>query len=206
MHRLAYSFGWDGSEVVPPGSSLIEIDLIEQPDERWCAPDLHRPAHAPSNAPAMRKAGAITSAGWPRLQPGAIRARTPGTAVPAGSDWFEQDSPLVGFQDDLRYSVPVPEEEQHAPTDDFSGALACSRSYRAASLDINYLRKTSALFSEFQAETPTPTPTAVKLDLARRRRRSAGQLPALFLADGAALSGGCLALPSSHARGPTMDC
>ena len=28
VHRLAYSFGWDGSEVVPPGSSLIEIDLI----------------------------------------------------------------------------------------------------------------------------------------------------------------------------------
>ena len=30
MHRLAYSFGWEGSEEVPPGSSLIEIDLIEQ--------------------------------------------------------------------------------------------------------------------------------------------------------------------------------
>jgi uncharacterized protein YndB with AHSA1/START domain len=32
VHRLAYSFGWDGSDEVPPGSSLIEIDLIEQPD------------------------------------------------------------------------------------------------------------------------------------------------------------------------------
>src|SRR5579862_3447220 len=32
VHRLAYSFGWDGSEAVPPGSSLIEIDLIEQQD------------------------------------------------------------------------------------------------------------------------------------------------------------------------------
>jgi uncharacterized protein YndB with AHSA1/START domain len=31
VHRLAYSFGWDGNEVVPPGSSLVEIDLIEQP-------------------------------------------------------------------------------------------------------------------------------------------------------------------------------
>ena len=30
MHRLAYSFGWDGSELVPPGSSLVEIDLIDQ--------------------------------------------------------------------------------------------------------------------------------------------------------------------------------
>ena len=30
VHRLAYSFGWEGSEEVPPGSSLIEIDLIEQ--------------------------------------------------------------------------------------------------------------------------------------------------------------------------------
>ena len=25
-----YSFGWDGSEAVPPGSSLVEIDLIDQ--------------------------------------------------------------------------------------------------------------------------------------------------------------------------------
>ncbi len=33
VHRLAYSFGWDGSAEVPPGSSLIEIDLIEQPPD-----------------------------------------------------------------------------------------------------------------------------------------------------------------------------
>ena len=32
VHRLAYSFGWDGSAAVPPGSSLIEVDLVEQPD------------------------------------------------------------------------------------------------------------------------------------------------------------------------------
>jgi uncharacterized protein YndB with AHSA1/START domain len=31
VHRLAYSFGWEGSEEVPPGSSLVEIDLIDQP-------------------------------------------------------------------------------------------------------------------------------------------------------------------------------
>ena len=31
VHRLAYSFGRDDSEEVPPGSSLIEIDLLEQP-------------------------------------------------------------------------------------------------------------------------------------------------------------------------------
>jgi uncharacterized protein YndB with AHSA1/START domain len=30
VHRLAYSFGWDGSETVPPGSGLIEIDLIDR--------------------------------------------------------------------------------------------------------------------------------------------------------------------------------
>ena len=30
VHRLAYSFGWDGSEQVPPGSSLVEIDLADQ--------------------------------------------------------------------------------------------------------------------------------------------------------------------------------
>jgi uncharacterized protein YndB with AHSA1/START domain len=30
VHRLAYSFGWEGSDAVPPGSSLIEIDLIDR--------------------------------------------------------------------------------------------------------------------------------------------------------------------------------
>src|SRR4249920_2851962 len=33
VHRLAYSFGWDGSEEVPPGSSLVEIDLMDQPPD-----------------------------------------------------------------------------------------------------------------------------------------------------------------------------
>lgn len=30
VHRLAYSFGWEGNPKVPPGSSLIEIDLLEE--------------------------------------------------------------------------------------------------------------------------------------------------------------------------------
>ena len=30
VHRLAYSFGWDEDDEVPPGSSLIEIDLIDR--------------------------------------------------------------------------------------------------------------------------------------------------------------------------------
>jgi uncharacterized protein YndB with AHSA1/START domain len=30
VHRLAYTFGWEGREKVPPGSSLIEIDLVDQ--------------------------------------------------------------------------------------------------------------------------------------------------------------------------------
>jgi uncharacterized protein YndB with AHSA1/START domain len=30
VYRLAYSFGWEGNEDVPPGSSLVEIDLIDQ--------------------------------------------------------------------------------------------------------------------------------------------------------------------------------
>jgi uncharacterized protein YndB with AHSA1/START domain len=30
VHRLAYSFGWEGSEEVPPGSSLVEIDLVDR--------------------------------------------------------------------------------------------------------------------------------------------------------------------------------
>ena len=30
VHRLAYSFGWDGDAAVPPGSGLVEIDLIDR--------------------------------------------------------------------------------------------------------------------------------------------------------------------------------
>jgi uncharacterized protein YndB with AHSA1/START domain len=30
VHRLAYRFGWEGRDKTPPGSSLIEIDLIDQ--------------------------------------------------------------------------------------------------------------------------------------------------------------------------------
>lgn len=30
VHRLAYSFGWEGSEAVPPDSSLVEIDLVDR--------------------------------------------------------------------------------------------------------------------------------------------------------------------------------
>jgi uncharacterized protein YndB with AHSA1/START domain len=30
VHRLAYSFGWDGDEEVPPGSGLVVIDLLER--------------------------------------------------------------------------------------------------------------------------------------------------------------------------------
>jgi uncharacterized protein YndB with AHSA1/START domain len=33
VHRLAYSFGWDDSEAVPPGSSLVEIDLVDEPPD-----------------------------------------------------------------------------------------------------------------------------------------------------------------------------
>jgi uncharacterized protein YndB with AHSA1/START domain len=30
VHRLAYSFGWDDRAAVPPGSSLVEVDLEER--------------------------------------------------------------------------------------------------------------------------------------------------------------------------------
>jgi uncharacterized protein YndB with AHSA1/START domain len=30
VHRLAYSFGWDGDDAVPPGSGLVEIDLLDR--------------------------------------------------------------------------------------------------------------------------------------------------------------------------------
>ena len=79
VHRLAYSFGWDGSGVVPPGSSLVEIDLIEQPDGTLLPSDPQRPAKRGAMRRSRRRLGSTTSAGLPKLQPGATRARTPGT-------------------------------------------------------------------------------------------------------------------------------
>jgi len=32
VHRLAYSFGWEGDAKMPPESGLVEIDLIEEGD------------------------------------------------------------------------------------------------------------------------------------------------------------------------------
>ena len=85
MHRLAYSFGWDGSEVMPPGSSLIEIDLIEQPDGTLLRLTHTGLPNAELCAEPCGRLGAITSAAWPWLPAGATPGRTQGTATPAGS-------------------------------------------------------------------------------------------------------------------------
>src|ERR1700732_4792991 len=63
----------------------------------------------PSNAPAMRMAGPITSAGWPRLQPGATRARIPGTAALAGSDCLPLSTIIVALEPiALAMDLPAP--------------------------------------------------------------------------------------------------
>jgi hypothetical protein len=43
VHRLAYSFDRDGSEVVRPGSKVVETDLVEPPEPNAAASDPHRP-------------------------------------------------------------------------------------------------------------------------------------------------------------------
>ena len=70
---------------------------------------------------------------------------------------------------------PVPKDEQHRDTGDFPGLL------RAADLigqlaDINYLRKTSALFNEFRETGMTEV-----LEI-QQRRRSPRELSAVLLA------------------------
>ena len=50
MHRLAYSFGWNGSEAVPSGPSLVAIDLIERPEENADPPDPRPPTQSRSMA------------------------------------------------------------------------------------------------------------------------------------------------------------
>jgi uncharacterized protein YndB with AHSA1/START domain len=44
VHRLAYSFGWDGSEVVPPGVEPGRDRPDRAARRNAAAPDPHRPA------------------------------------------------------------------------------------------------------------------------------------------------------------------
>src|ERR1051326_305275 len=85
VHRLSYSFGWDGSEAVPPGSSLVEIDLIEQPNGT-----LLRLTH--TGLPSAEQC-AEHAEGWAHyfgrlaeVAGGMTPARTPGMAALAMSD------------------------------------------------------------------------------------------------------------------------
>ena len=81
VHRLAYSFGWDGSEAVPPGSTLIEIDLIDRdggtllrmthsglPDAEQCA------GHARGWAHYLDRLAVAVVGGDPGVDPGANHA------------------------------------------------------------------------------------------------------------------------------------
>jgi hypothetical protein len=88
VHCLAYSFGWDGSETVPQGSSLVEIDLVEAPPDGTLLRLTHTGLPAVEQCTVTRKDGPITSNGWPRLQPSATRAQTLGMAALARSDRF----------------------------------------------------------------------------------------------------------------------
>ena len=77
VHRLAYSFGWDGDEEVPPGSGLIEIDLIDRdggtllrmthsglPNAAQCA------AHAKGWAHYLGRLGVVAAGRNPGADPG----------------------------------------------------------------------------------------------------------------------------------------
>ena len=79
VHRLAYSFGWEGDEAVPPGSSLVEIDLLDR-DGGTLVRMTHTDFPTPPNAPVTPRVGRIISAGW-----GGRRRRNPGVdRGPAG--------------------------------------------------------------------------------------------------------------------------
>ena len=66
VHRLAYSFGWDGSEAVPPGSSLVEIDLMEQqPDGTLLRLDPHRACPMPEQCASHAEGWARPTGIWP---------------------------------------------------------------------------------------------------------------------------------------------
>jgi len=79
VHRLAYSFGWEGREEVPPGSSLVEIDLVDRdggtllrmthsglPNEAECA------SHARGWAHYLGRLGIVAAGGNPGIDRGVV--------------------------------------------------------------------------------------------------------------------------------------
>jgi uncharacterized protein YndB with AHSA1/START domain len=83
IHRLAYSFGWEGDDAVPPGSSLVEIDLLEQdggtllrmshsglPDAAQCA------LHEQGWVHYFGRLGVVAAGGDPGPDPGSHPQRT----------------------------------------------------------------------------------------------------------------------------------
>src|SRR5271170_8312302 len=64
VHRLAYCFGWEGNEAVPPGSSLVEIDLIDQ-DGGTLLRMTHSGLPDATQCANHDRVGHITSADWP---------------------------------------------------------------------------------------------------------------------------------------------
>jgi uncharacterized protein YndB with AHSA1/START domain len=84
VHRLAYSFGWEeGAEEVPPGSSLVEIDLIDQdggtllrmthsglPNEAQCA------SHDKGWTHYLGRLGIVAAGGNPGIDPGVVPRET----------------------------------------------------------------------------------------------------------------------------------
>jgi len=80
VHRLAYSFGWEGGQEVPPGSSLIEVDLIDRdggtllrmtqsglPNEAQCA------SHARGWAHYLARLAIAAAGGNPGIDRGVVR-------------------------------------------------------------------------------------------------------------------------------------
>ena len=76
VHRLAYSFGWEGHDTVPPESGLIEIDLIEKDGGTLCAGSPIAACPTRRNVPITQRAGPIICAACRLPPPVAIPART----------------------------------------------------------------------------------------------------------------------------------
>jgi uncharacterized protein YndB with AHSA1/START domain len=60
VHRLAYSFGWDGSEVVPPGSRWSRLTFLTSSRTEAAAPDSHRPTQCRAMRRPCGRLGALS--------------------------------------------------------------------------------------------------------------------------------------------------
>jgi uncharacterized protein YndB with AHSA1/START domain len=111
--RIVFTWGWEiERSPLPPGSSVVEVELIPQDDGTWSA--LPTGTSPPARSPPTRPAGRTTWTGWPSAPVAVTPAQTPsGSAL--------EPTPTPGARHGCRLRASAVEGSAGQPLDAGSG-------------------------------------------------------------------------------------